>query len=103
MDCADGYINGEDTLQALTTPRKDDLERADRRMEDRRNILNQENHKRRLYETRRKGEQVRQVKPRPNVHTNLTVEGEENSVEEHVRKVYRPKYCAFHRSRGHDK
>ncbi|KAF5465376.1 hypothetical protein F2P56_015390 [Juglans regia] len=41
MDRADGYINGEDTLQALMTPRKRDLERADKKTVERHQRSNQ--------------------------------------------------------------
>ncbi|KAF5452054.1 hypothetical protein F2P56_027092 [Juglans regia] len=52
MDRADCYINREDTLQALTTPRKSDLERADKKKANRHQGSNQGVYKKRTYETK---------------------------------------------------
>ncbi|KAF5447315.1 hypothetical protein F2P56_032874 [Juglans regia] len=58
MDRANGFINMKDMLQALTAPRKSDLERPNKKTVDRSKGSNRRDYKKRTYETKGKGEQV---------------------------------------------
>lgn len=103
MDRANGFINAEDTLRALTAPRQTEMERVDKRTVDQSRGSNRDNNKKRTYETKSKGEQISREKPKQRIHSNLTVEteGEPNSQDERRRDSSHPKYCTYHKTSEH--
>lgn len=75
MDRADDFINAKDTLKALTTPQRTELEEADKKAARQKSGPNREGGKKGALEAQRRGGASAWVRCGPHAHMSLVVEG----------------------------